>query len=205
MLFHTWTFFCFFAVVLIGLILLRKTPFWVHWILGSSYFFYGWWNYYYLALIIYSTALDFFTVRQMERPGTRKKLWLWISIINNLSLLGFFKYADFFISNINDLTGLNLSSASEIMPFGLDYLLPVGISFYTFQSMSYTIDYYRGKIKRETSFIRFAAFVSSFLSSWPDQSKEPRTCFHSFINFLRSNAKTSPPEPLFLLSDYSRN
>ncbi len=162
MLFHTWTFFCFFAVALIGLLLLRKTPFWVHWILGSSYFFYGWWNYYYLALIIYSTGLDFFTVRQMERPGARKKLWLWISILNNLSLLGFFKYADFFISNINDLTGLNISPASEIMPFGLEYLLPVGISFYTFQSMSYTIDYYRGKIKRETSFIRFAAFVSFF-------------------------------------------
>ncbi len=162
MLFHTWTFLCFFVIVLGGFHALRKTSLWVHWLLLASYVFYGWWNPYYLGLILYSTALDFLVVRMMDRPNTRRRLWLWISIINNLSLLFFFKYAGFFISNLNGLLGLNLPQPENLMPFGLEYLLPVGISFYTFQSMSYTIDFYRGEIEREKSFVRFATFVSFF-------------------------------------------
>ena len=162
MLFHTWTFLCFFVIVLGGFFALRKTSLWLHWLLLASYVFYGWWNPYYLGLILYSTALDFLVVRMMDRPNTRRRLWLWISIINNLSLLFFFKYAGFFISNLNGLLGLNLPQPENLMPFGLEYLLPVGISFYTFQSMSYTIDFYRGEIEREKSFVRFATFVSFF-------------------------------------------
>ncbi|MEO2020475.1 MAG: MBOAT family O-acyltransferase, partial [Pirellulaceae bacterium] len=162
MLFHTWTFLCFFVIVLGGFHALCKTSLWVHWLLLASYVFYGWWNPYYLGLILYSTALDFLVVRMMDRPNTRRRLWLWISIINNLSLLFFFKYAGFFISNLNGLLGLNLPQPENLMPFGLEYLLPVGISFYTFQSMSYTIDFYRGEIEREKSFVRFATFVSFF-------------------------------------------
>ncbi len=162
MLFHTWTFLCFFVIVLGGFHVLRKTSLWVYWLLLASYVFYGWWNPYYLGLILYSTALDFLVVRMMDRPNTRRRLWLWISIINNLSLLFFFKYAGFFISNLNGLLGLNLPQPENLMPFGLEYLLPVGISFYTFQSMSYTIDFYRGEIEREKSFVRFATFVSFF-------------------------------------------
>ena len=162
MLFHTWTFLCFFLIVLGGFFALRKTPLWLHWLLLSSYVFYGWWNPYYLGLIIYSTVLDFLAVRIMDRPGARRQLWLWISIINNLSLLFFFKYAGFFIDNLNGFLGMHLPPPADLMPFGLEYLLPVGISFYTFQSMSYTIDFYRGEIEREKSFFRFAAFVSFF-------------------------------------------
>ncbi len=162
MLFHTWTFLCFFVIVLGGFHALRRTSLWLHWLLLASYVFYGWWNPYYLGLILYSTALDFLVVRMMDRPDTRRRLWLWISIINNLSLLFFFKYAGFFISNLNGLLGLNLPQPGNLMPFGLEYLLPVGISFYTFQSMSYTIDFYRGEIEREKSFVRFATFVSFF-------------------------------------------
>ena len=162
MLFHTWTFLCFFVIVLGGFHALRRTSLWLHWLLLASYVFYGWWNPYYLGLILYSTALDFLAVQMMDRSNARRRLWLWISIINNLSLLFFFKYAGFFISNLNGLPGLNLPQPENLMPFGLEYLLPVGISFYTFQSMSYTIDFYRGEIEREKSFVRFATFVSFF-------------------------------------------
>jgi len=162
MLFHTWTFLCFFALVLAGFFALRKTSLWLHWLLLASYVFYGWWNPYYLILIIYSTALDYFAVQMMDQPRARRRLWLWLSIVNNLSLLFFFKYARFFIENLNAHLGLGLSPPENLMPFGLEYLLPVGISFYTFQSMSYTIDFYRGDIAREKSFVRFATFVSFF-------------------------------------------
>ncbi|MCH7688247.1 MAG: MBOAT family protein, partial [Planctomycetes bacterium] len=158
MLFHTWPFLLFFVVAYTVYLALRKTQYWLHWLLAASYFFYGWWNPLYLLLIVYSTALDYGVVNAMDR-GRRKKLWLWISIANNLALLGFFKYAGFVTDNINAL----------LTQFDLPYyvpapgvLLPVGISFYTFQSMSYTIDFYRGQIEREKSFVRFAAFVSLF-------------------------------------------
>ncbi|HBF03316.1 MAG TPA: membrane-bound O-acyltransferase family protein [Verrucomicrobiales bacterium] len=96
-----------------------------------------------------------------------RKVWLWASMINNLSLLFYFKYADFFIENANLLwaqIGLEVRwpDASTWMPMGMEYLLPVGISFYTFQSMSYTIDFYRGTLARETHFLRFATYVSFF-------------------------------------------
>jgi len=91
--------------------------------------------------------------------GGRRKLWLSMSIINNLFLLGFFKYGKFVVVNINQLLA-ELGITYTLAEPGV--LLPVGISFYTFQSMSYTIDYYRGKIEREKSFIRFATFVSLF-------------------------------------------
>ncbi len=158
MLFHTWEFFVFFAVVYAGHLCLRKTRYYLHWLLVSSYVFYGWWNALFLLLIAYSTALDYFVVILMER-SSKKRLWLGISILNNLFLLGFFKYGGFVIDNLNaGLAGLGASY--EIADPGV--MLPVGISFYTFQSMSYTIDYYRGEIKREPSFIRFATFVSLF-------------------------------------------
>jgi len=174
MLFHTWPFLLFFVVVYIGLWSLRGTRLWLPWLLVASYFFYGWWNPYYLVLIFYSTLLDYLVVAAMDRCHTknggssgRRRFWLLVSIVNNLTLLGFFKYADFFIANINTLLDLirvpiQLIPAKGMIPFGWTYLLPVGISFYTFQSLSYTIDFYRGRIPRERSFIRFATFVSFF-------------------------------------------
>jgi D-alanyl-lipoteichoic acid acyltransferase DltB (MBOAT superfamily) len=158
MLFHTWPFLLFFLIVYAGYLALKKTPFWIHWLLAASYFFYGWWNPLYLLLIVYSTVLDYVVVIVMER-SQRKKLWLLVSIVNNLLLLGFFKYAAFATENINAL--LSQAGVDFQLP-APDILLPVGISFYTFQSMSYTIDFYRGEIERERSFIRFAAFVSLF-------------------------------------------
>ncbi|MCA9271039.1 MAG: MBOAT family protein [Planctomycetales bacterium] len=158
MLFHTWPFLAFFAVVYGGFLALKKTPYWLHWLLAASYFFYGWWNPLYLLLIVYSTVLDYAVVAWMD-GSRRKTFWLLVSIVNNLALLGFFKYAGFVTENFNFL--LAAANAGWRLP-APDVLLPVGISFYTFQSMSYTIDFYRGEIKRERSFVRFATFVSLF-------------------------------------------
>lgn len=166
MLFHTWTFLLFFAIVFPVHGALRGTRAGTAWLLIASYVFYGWWEPYYLILIVYSTALDYWVVAMMD-GSRRRKLWLWVSIVNNLGLLGFFKYGGFFTDNMNGLLSLmhvsyEMPPPGSLLPEGWKYLLPVGISFYTFQSMSYTIDFYRGEIPRERSFIRFAAFVSLF-------------------------------------------
>jgi len=96
-----------------------------------------------------------------------RRIWLLISLVNNLALLLFFKYARFVVENLNTLFAwvhlpLKLSDPSTLMPFGFEYLLPVGISFFTFQSLSYTIDFYFGKVHRERNFLRFATFVCFF-------------------------------------------
>ncbi len=191
MLFHTWTFLIFFLVAFAGYFSLRRTPLWTPWLLLASYVFYGWWNPFYLILIVYSTALDFVVVEIMDRCAVRgpgRRAWLVVSIVNNLSLLGFFKYADFFIENLNTLFGLQIEEAARVMPFGLEYLLPVGISFYTFQSMSYTIDFYRGKIARERNFIRFATFAAFF----PQLVAGPiERATHLLPQFLRPPAITT--------------
>ncbi|MHC4172638.1 MAG: MBOAT family O-acyltransferase, partial [Planctomycetota bacterium] len=158
MLFHTWPFVLFFLIVYPTYLILKGTRFGLGWLLVSSYFFYACFSPLYLILIFYSTFVDYIVVTIMDKWG-RRKLWLLISIVNNLTLLSFFKYGGFVTENLNVL----LSSLG--IPYALPtpgILLPVGISFYVFQSMSYTIDYYRGNIEREKSFIRYAAFVSLF-------------------------------------------
>src|SRR5260221_6524651 len=231
MLFHTWPFLVFLLIVLPVFFALRKTRLWLPWLTVASYFFYGWWNPYYLSLVVYSTVLDFCLVALMDhcprqsekvsvwvslarmrfedrvlkfafvaavalataitglalfgprtlRPAMAllgvlvllmaagsvyrsRKIWLLISLVNNLALLLFFKYARFVVENLN--TGLALlhvpfkaSDPAVLMPFGFAYLLPVGISFFTFQSLSYTIDFYLGKVNRERNFLRFATSV----------------------------------------------
>lgn len=156
MLFHTWVFLAFFAVVLPVHLLVRRTALCSAWLLAASYAFYAWWNPLFLALIVVSTAIDYLVVRRME-VTERKRPWLIVSLVTNLALLGFFKYAGFVTENLNVL----LEGSGYAIP-APDVLLPVGISFFTFQSMSYTIDAYRGEVEVERSFVRFAAFVSLF-------------------------------------------
>ena len=129
--------------------------------LFGSYFFYGWWDYRFLSLVLFSTLIDYFVGLKLENeesPEGRKRLLL-TSMVVNLGFLGFFKYFNFFqesfISMMNDM-------GMQAHPSTLNILLPVGISFYTFQSMSYTIDVYWKKIKVERDFIRFATFISFF-------------------------------------------
>lgn len=158
MLFHSWHFAIFFIIAYSIYLPLRKTRFYVHWLLVASYVFYAWWNPLYLLIIGYSTAVNYFAVVLMEK-SRRKKLWLVIGVVNSLALLSFFKYGIFAAKNLNALFSLLSLPVSISEP---DILFPVGISFYTFQAISYTIDFYRGKVEREKSFVRFAAFVSLF-------------------------------------------
>jgi alginate O-acetyltransferase complex protein AlgI len=158
MLFHTWIFAVFFVVFYALYVPLRRTRLKLPLLLTASYIFYGWWNPLYLILIVTCTALNFYAVVLMEDTRFRK-LWFTVGIAGSLAALGFFKYAGFATENLNAL--LIQLGASYRIPQP-DILLPVGISFFTFQAMSYTIDRYRGQVDREHSFIRFATFVSLF-------------------------------------------
>lgn len=132
------------------------------WILLGSYFFYGCWDYRFLSLIAFSTVIDYGVGLALDRetqPGKRKG-WLLLSLCVNLGLLGTFKYLGFFVSSAAALLA-PLFPESSLEP-GLSIILPVGISFYTFQTMSYTLDIYRGQLRPTRNFIDFAAFVSFF-------------------------------------------
>ena len=131
-------------------------------ILVSSYIFYGWWDYRFLSLIFLSTIVDFIVGLNIPEQDSerKKKLLLWCSILFNLGVLGFFKYYNFFVVSWIDLfssIGYEIKSV-----WSLNIILPVGISFYTFQTMSYTIDVYRKKLEPTKDFILFASFVSFF-------------------------------------------
>lgn len=127
----------------------------------ASYLFYGWWDWRFLSLILFSTVVDYFVGLALgsEEKQSRRKSLLWISITVNLGFLGFFKYYNFFLENF--VAAFTFFGA-EISAGSLQVVLPVGISFYTFQTLSYTIDIYRGKMKPTKSFIDLAAFVSFF-------------------------------------------
>ncbi|MBE6894688.1 MAG: MBOAT family protein [Ruminococcaceae bacterium] len=123
----------------------------------ASLIFYSWGEVKYFPIMIASTVVDFFASRTIEhnRDNVRiKKICLAISMCFNLGMLLFFKYTDFFISNINSFAGTSIPL--------LNITLPLGISFYTFQTMSYTIDVYRGKVSAEKNIINFSAFVTMF-------------------------------------------
>lgn len=127
----------------------------------SSYVFYGWWDWRFLTLIAFSTLIDFSIGKTLSKTEaiTKRKVLLWASIIINLGLLGFFKYYNFFVDNfVQAFTFLGM----PIKPQMLNIILPVGISFYTFQTLSYTIDVYRRKLTPTNDFIAFTAFVSFF-------------------------------------------
>ncbi|MCL4107807.1 UNVERIFIED_CONTAM: hypothetical protein GTU68_027192 [Idotea baltica] len=130
-------------------------------ILFSSYVFYGWWDWRFLSLIIFSTLVDFTIGKMLAKTNilAEKKLLLWVSIIVNLGLLGFFKYYNFFIENFIATFSF---FGKDIQPNTLNIILPVGISFYTFQTLSYTIDVYKNRLNPTNDFIAFAAFVSFF-------------------------------------------
>ena len=131
-------------------------------LLISSYIFYGWWDFRFLSLIFLSTVVDYFIGLNIDsnKDKVRKKFYLWVGILFNLGLLGFFKYFNFFIDSWIDLLGA--IGYEQKSTWTLNIILPVGISFYTFQTMSYSLDIYYGKLKPTKDFISFASFVSFF-------------------------------------------
>ena len=131
-------------------------------LLVSSYLFYGWWDYRFLLLILFSTLVDYFVglAIQKSEENSKRKFLLGVSILFNIGVLGFFKYYNFFVDSL--IESFHTVGYSFENTWSLHIILPVGISFYTFQTMSYTIDVYRKKLKPTADFISFAAFVSFF-------------------------------------------
>ena len=161
MLFTTIEFLVFFVFVIAVISTIRYRKFQHTLLLSASYFFFFFSSNYLLALLIFSTLLDFYAGRAIwnNKNIRTKKIILALSLAGNVGLLGFFKYADFGIAQLNSLGNL-LGFGPEI-PL-LNIVLPIGISFYTFQSMSYTIDIYRGKLEPSKSLGEFALFVAFF-------------------------------------------
>ena len=130
-------------------------------LLGVSYVFYGWWDWRFLSLIIFSSAIDYLAGIQIQQATnkTTKKRFLTLSLLTNLGFLGVFKYFNFFAESLAE--GFE-TIGIIIDPFTLEVVLPVGISFYTFQTISYSIDVYRGKLQPTRDLIAFFAYVSFF-------------------------------------------
>jgi alginate O-acetyltransferase complex protein AlgI len=128
-------------------------------LLVASYFFYGWWDWRFLFLLLLSTFIDYSFGLAIYNSEKRKKLFLWLSVVNNLAILGFFKYYNFFALSTQNLLG---NFGLHVEPYILNIILPIGISFYTFHGMSYVFDIYNGKVKPTKNFIEYSLFVCFF-------------------------------------------
>jgi alginate O-acetyltransferase complex protein AlgI len=176
MVFSSFQFLLFFVIVLLGVLVLppgvlvlpggRSTT--LHprklWLLVASYVFYAFWDPRFPILLVVSTLVNFWAGAAMHRsraPGHRKRL-LWVSLVANLGLLGFFKYYHFFVDSVGFVLSRWGSGASPAGVSPLDILLPIGISFYTFTNISYSVDIYRGKQDPAESLGDFGLFVAFF-------------------------------------------
>jgi len=128
----------------------------------ASYIFYGWWDYRFLILIILSTLVDFYVGNAIYKSSDdkNKSRWLWASIVFNIGLLGFFKYFDFFVDSF--VASFSFFGAEITNVWALNVILPVGISFYTFQTLSYSLDIHKGKLEPTKDFLAFATYVAFF-------------------------------------------
>lgn len=163
MLFNSFDFAVFFLLFFIIYWAISNFKLWIQnlLIITASYIFYGWWDWRFLSLIAFSSFIDFFVGIGLskEQNNRKRKYLLLVSILVNLGILGFFKYFNFFKESLVDafsILGYQLNGST------LNIILPVGISFYTFQTLSYTIDVYRNKFEPTKDIIAFFAFVSFF-------------------------------------------
>ena len=160
MTFNSIAFLVFFPTVALLYFLLPKKLTWI-WLLLASYFFYMYWNWKLVFLILFTTLVSYFSSLGMEKSNKKsiRALLLAAALVSSLGVLGFFKYQGFFADTLNGVSAL--FGGGKLMS-SLDLILPVGISFYTFQTLSYVIDVYRGKIAAERHFGYYALFVSFF-------------------------------------------
>ena len=160
MLFNSLEFIVFFPIVVAAYFALHHRYRWIL-LLLASYYFYMCWNYKYIILIIFSTLVDYYAARAMHATTNKKlkRTYLIASLFSNLGLLFFFKYFNFFGENINNLFD-SINIFYNVPEYA--FLLPVGISFYTFQTLSYTIDVYMGKKEPEYHLGKFALYVAFF-------------------------------------------
>lgn len=163
MLFNSISFiFLFLPIALLGYYLIKVERLQLWFLLLSSLVFYAYWSRTYVFLLLFTIVLDFYIARAIFRSQTQRgrKALLLTSVISNLAILGFFKYYNFFASSINDVAqGMGVSSS--LLP-ALNLILPIGISFYTFQSMSYVIDVYRRACDAHAGLLAFAGYVTFF-------------------------------------------
>ncbi len=166
MLFNSLVFLIFATLFFIGLWFIRRIegPS-IRWgyLVAASFFFYGWWDWRFLFLILASGLIDYYGALGIQRYPLRRKLFLVLSVIGNVGSLSVFKYGEFIARNIDRLTALvgwETQLAEQVPPFML--ILPVGISFYTFQSMSYTIDVYRRRMEPTRNILHFFAYLALF-------------------------------------------
>lgn len=194
MLFNSVNFIFFLPIVIILYYLIPHKYRWIL-LLIASYYFYGSWHIEYLFLIIFSTLIDFFAGIKMEQKSDKKSRvpFLLMSIITNLGLLFFFKYYNFVADNLNYLF---ISTSNKSLIPMMDFLLPVGISFYTFQTLSYSIDVFNGEQKAEKHLGYFALYVSffpqlvagpieRFSRLTPQFKKEHKLIYENFSNGFR--------------------
>ena len=160
MLFNTLEFWVFFAFVL-GVYSLLERRGQNLFLLAASYFFYACWDWRFLGLLLLSSTTDWFLGAAISRArGTpRAKRWVALSVLINLLFLGYFKYCNFLVGSFNRLLE---SAGLDPLLFHLNVVLPVGISFYTFQSISYIVDVYRGEVEAARDPVDFALFVAFF-------------------------------------------
>ncbi len=184
MLFYKTEFILFFAAVLLGVLALGSNRPRKRMLLVASYYFYAYWDWRFLGLIAFVTAVNYIAAAAISRATTAsvRRSWLIGALVLSLSVLGVFKYLGFFVESLNVLlSGLGLQLGV------LSIILPVGISFYTFQALSYTIDVYRGNLKPTRDPLDFALFVSFF----PQLVAGPIVRASEFLPQLQSSRKPS--------------
>ncbi|MFN7932564.1 MAG: MBOAT family O-acyltransferase [Bryobacteraceae bacterium] len=181
MLFHTWEFFFFFAIVLVLYYAASAgARRWV--LLAASYYFYGAWNPRFLPLLWTLTAVDYCAAMWIVRyEGKRRKWALWMSIAANLGFLGFFKYCNFFAANVSWLLGVPEPA--------FDIVLPLGISFHTFQSISYVVDVYRGEQEVVRDPVDYALFIAFFPQLVAGPIVRAREFFADYYDWKRPDAE----------------
>lgn len=168
MLFNSYNFLIFFPIVVLVYFLIPHRIRYI-WLLIASYYFYMCWNAKYALILLFSTAVTYASGLLINRANNKikdekiktrwKKIFVALSFIINLAILFLFKYFDFAVDNINKvLSALNM----QILNPSFDVVLPVGISFYIFQALSYTVDVYRKDVEAEKNFLKYALFVSFF-------------------------------------------
>ncbi len=169
MLFNSWVYWLFLPITIAVYYALRGRSR-IAWLLICSYVFYAWWDWRFLGLIVVSSIIDFICGRLLDRrrdddpdeyalDRKKRRTVLVVSLVANLGMLAFFKYAGFFAESFAEVLGA-LGLGADFPT--LKIVLPVGISFFTFQTMSYSIDIYRGRLRAENRFLEFATFVAFF-------------------------------------------
>ena len=187
--FQSFQFLVFFLVVLFtARVILKKFPASKKlFLLAASYFFYMCWDWRFAGLILVITVINFIVGHKIQNAenSVTKKRWLGLSVGISIGILGYFKYVDFFIDSMNvALTSVGFGGELPL----LNVLLPIGISFYTFQSISYTLDIYRGRSEAVESFSDFALFVAFF----PQLVAGPIVRASYFLPQLNSDHKEEP-------------